>query len=93
MATPKNKKTDYEALNSALMKIPRMKTEVARDLIDIGITETYQLRGRSPEVLLEELQKKRLNVPSDRLAYFKMVIYFAETDTPEPVLLHPCAWT
>ena len=93
MATPQKKKTDYVALNSALMKIPRMKTEVARDLIDIGITETYQLTGRSPEVLLEELQKKRVAVPGDRLAYFKMVIYYAETETPEPALLHPAAWT
>ncbi|HAY99189.1 MAG TPA: hypothetical protein DCY38_00140, partial [Opitutae bacterium] len=54
----KKKKVDYEALNSALMRIPRMNVEVARNLLDIGIREIYELQGRAPEILFEEVCRK-----------------------------------
>lgn len=88
----KKKKTDYEALNSTFMKIPHMKIEVARDLIDLGFSEIYQLSGRAPEVLFEDLNHKRTFVEADRLAYFKMAVYFAEQQDPDPQRLHPSAW-
>ena len=52
----KKKKVDYEALNSALMRIPRMDVVAARSLINIGIREIFELQGRAPEVLFEEAQ-------------------------------------
>lgn len=88
----KKKKTDYEALNSAFMRIPHMKIEIARDLIDLGFSEVYQLTGRAPEMLFEDLRKKKLTVEGDRLAYFKMAVYYAENDDAKPSLLHPSAW-
>jgi hypothetical protein len=37
MFKKKKKKVDYEALNSALMRIPRMDVAAVRSLIDVGI--------------------------------------------------------
>ncbi len=88
----KPKKTDYEALNSGLMKIPRIQIPVVRDLIDLGFAEVEELKGRAPEALLDELRKKKPNTPQDRLYAFRMAIYYAETPDPDPKRLHPWAW-
>lgn len=90
--TKKKKKVDYEALNSALMRIPRMKVEVARDLLNLGIREIYELQGRAPEVLMEEARARDPEIPQDRIRYFQMAVYFAESETPDANKLHPDAW-
>lgn len=79
MAQPQKKETDYTALQSPFMQIPRMKVDVARDLLDIGFAQVYQLQGRSPEVLFETLRKLKAETPQDRLDYFRMAVHFAET--------------
>lgn len=89
----KKKKVDYEALNSALMRIPRMQVAAVRNLIDIGIDEVYQLQGRAPEVLFEEAKRRQADIPDDRIAYFRMAVYYAEHPDPQPAKLHPDAWT
>lgn len=89
----KKKKVDYEALNSGLMHIPRMKVEIARDLIDVGIREIYELQGRSPEVLFEELRRLKPKTPDDRLAWFRLAVYFSETPSPDSSRLHPQVWS
>mgnify|MGYP006205244851 CR=1 FL=1 len=88
----KKKKVDREALSSPMMRIPRMDVLVARDLIDIGMKELYELQGRSAESLFEEIQKMREGTPDYRLAYLRMAIYYAESDPPDPKLLHPQEW-
>jgi len=88
----KKKKVDYEALNSALMHIPRMDVEAARSLIDIGVREIYDLRGRAPEILFEEAYRKNAEIPADRIRYFRMAVYFAECESPEASKLHPDEW-
>lgn len=88
----KKKKVDYEALNSALMRIPRMDVAAARSLIDIGIQDIFELQGRAPEVLLEEARTKNPLIPEDRIRLFRMAVYYAETENPEPRLLHPDQW-
>lgn len=92
MREKKKKKTDYAALQSAFMRIPRMRTEVARDLLDLGLREIYHLNGRSPENLYAELKKKKPESPRDRLYYFRMAVYFAETDQPEGHKMNPNHW-
>lgn len=74
-AAKKKKKVDYEALNSALMRIPRMDVATARNLIDIGIREIFELQGRAPEVLFEEARSKNNQIPEDRIRYFRMAVY------------------
>lgn len=88
----KKKKVDYEALNSGLMRIPRMDVAAARNLIDIGIRDIFQLQGRAPEVLFEEAIHKNPEIPEDRIRYFRMAVYYAEADSPEPRKLHPDEW-
>lgn len=88
----KKKKVDYEALNSALMRIPRMDVAVARNLIDIGIRDIYELQGRAPEVLFEEAKHQSPSIPDDRIRYFRMAVYYAECANPEQQKLHPDAW-
>lgn len=88
----KKKKVDYEALNSALMRIPRMDVASVRNLIDIGIQEIYDLQGRAPEILFEEAQRKNAEIPADRIRYFRMAVYYAETEEPKASMLHPDEW-
>lgn len=88
----KKKKVDYEALNSALMRIPRMDVAVARGLLDIGIREIYELHGRDPEILFEEARAKKPVIAAEQIRYFRMAVYYAETDNPEPRMLHPDQW-
>ena len=88
----KKKKVDYEALNSPLMRIPRMDIAAARNLIDIGISEIYELQGRAPEVLFEEARLKNQDMPDDRMRYFRMAVYYAETAEPDHAKMHPDEW-
>ncbi len=88
----KKRKVDREALNSAFMKIPGMRIEGARDLLDLGLDEIYQLSGRSPEALYEDLCRKRSTADADRLALLRMAVYYAENPQPDPSLLRPAAW-
>ncbi len=88
----KEEKTDYEALNSHFMLIPRMDAGTARDLIDLGFSRTYELAGRSPDVLFDELRKRKPEAPRFKLHLFRMAVYFAETDDPDPRKLCPEAW-
>lgn len=88
----KKKKVDYEALNSALMRIPRMEVAAVRDLLDMGIREIFELQGRAPEILFEEARSKKPTTPEDRIRYFRMAVYYAEAENPEPSKLHPEEW-
>lgn len=88
----RKKKADREALLSGLMKIPRIDVATVRDLIDLGYREIDELRGRSPEVLFEELRARKPQAPADRLYSFRMAVYYAENDDPDPARLSPWAW-
>lgn len=91
-AKKKKEKVDYEALHSGLMRIPHIKVAEVRDLLDIGFREIHELAGRSPEVLFEELKIKKPDAEQDRLYAFRMAVYYAETDDPDPAKLHSWAW-
>ena len=88
----KKKKVDREALASPIMRVPRMDVRAARDLMDIGVRELYQLQGRSAESLMEDIQAKKPDVPEYRLPYLRMAIYFSENEKPDTDKLHPSVW-
>lgn len=75
---PKKKKVDYEALNSPFMRIPRMKVEGARALLDLKFKEIYELRGRAPEAMFDDLSKIRINPDKSLLPLFVSAVNFAE---------------
>ena len=86
------KKVDYEALNSPLMRIPRLNVETTRNLMDIGVKDIFQLQGRAPEALFEDALSRTITIPPDRIRYFKMAVYYAEHSDPDKSKLHPDAW-
>lgn len=88
----KKKKADLEALSSPFMRIPRLPVEAARDLMDLGFHQTYEISGRSPESLYAEICKKRPGTPAERLSAFRLAVYFAETPFPDKNKLHLSAW-
>ncbi|NCG08264.1 MAG: Pathogenicity locus [Verrucomicrobia bacterium] len=75
------------------MQIPRMSVEATRNLLDLGIREVFQLQGRAPEVLFEDALEKNEGLPADRVRFFRMAVYYAETEQPDPKQLHPDFWT
>ncbi len=91
-APEKKKKVDSAALQSSFMRIPRLPADVARDLLDLGLREIYELQGRAPEALFTELRRRKPAALADRLAWFRLAVYFAETPEPERAKLHPTAW-
>jgi len=93
MPAPKKKKVDYEALNSRLMQIPKFDIASARDLLDIEITDIFQLEGRSPESLFEKMKQTKPEVDPKRLSYLRMAVYYAENrDNIEGHKLNPWFW-
>ena len=88
----RKKKVDHEALGSPLKRIPGMNLDTVRDLLDIGIRDVDELKGRSPEALLEQIFDLREQTPRDRLNYLRLAVYFAECETPEPHLLEAWRW-
>ena len=88
----KRKKVDTEALHSAFMRIPRMKVEIARYLLDIGYQNIFELEGRSPEILHDDVKRHHPDLRPDTLNYLRMAVYVAETPQPEAKLCHPAAW-
>lgn len=89
----KKKKVDIEALQSPLKRIPGMDIASVRDLLDIGIQDTDELRGRAPEALLEEILNLREQTPPERLHFLRMAVYYSETPEPDPRLLQSWKWT
>lgn len=89
----KKKKVDIVALNSPLKRIPGMNVSSVRDLIDIGISEIDELKGRSPEALFDEIQSIKEKTPEDRLHYLRLAVYYAESDDPDPNLLEAWQWS
>ncbi len=77
---PKKKKTDYVALSSPFMRIPKMKVRAARALLDLGIREVYELRGRDVASITEDIRKsgKAVDVELERL--IKIAIDFSELE-------------
>ena len=88
----KKKKVDLIALQSPLKRIPGMDIASVRDLLDIGVQDVDELRGRSPEALFEEILNLREQTAPERLHFLRMAVYYAETPDPEPHLLQAWKW-
>lgn len=70
-----------------------MAIPAARGLLDVGLREVYELSGRSPETLWEDLRKAKPDAPRDLLPFFRLAVYFAENGTDaDPKKLTPAAW-
>ena len=89
----KKKKVDLQALQSPLKRIPGTNTETVRDLLDLGIHDVDELRGRSPEALFQDILAMRRETPADRINYLRLCVYYAETPNPDPGMLEAWKWS
>ena len=95
MAEKKKKKVDYEALHSSFMQIPMMKADIARGFLDIGIKQHYELTGRAPEVLVDQMlavQPDLKTIP-DLRERVNLAVYFVENPDYDPKKLKLSYWT
>jgi hypothetical protein len=93
MIPKKKRKVDMGALQSEFKRcVPSLDINAARDLLDCGFQHIDELRGRSPEVILEQIRKLRPDTPSDRLYSFRMMVYYAETPDADAKRLHAHMW-
>ena len=89
----KKKKIDYEALQSPLMRIPKMDIAVTRALIDLGIKEIYELKGRDPDILYEEACKNNREINDYSIRYFRLAVYYSENSKQlKKDKVHPDDW-
>ena len=69
-----------------------MKVEVARYLLDLGYQDIFELEGRSPEMIHEDVKRHHPDLRPDTLQYLRMAVYCAENDPPDPKKCHPAEW-
>jgi predicted RecB family nuclease len=76
-----------------LEQIPGVGKSIARDLRQIGITSTADLKGQNPEELYEKLCNFKAS-PVDRcmLYVLRLAVYYASTSDPDPRLLQWWNW-
>jgi len=91
----KKKKIDYEALQSSFMQIPMMKVDIARGFLDIGIRHYYELSGRAPEVLIEQMLRRQpdLKTIPDLKERVNLAVYFVENPDHDPKKLKLSYWS
>ena len=64
----------------SLLQIPWIGKTIAKDLIEMGITEVEDLRGRDPEALYDLHNRFRGSVQDPCMLYtFRCAVYFANT--------------
>jgi hypothetical protein len=94
MKPERKKKVDHEALMSPFSRIPGLNLASARLFIDLGIRTVDELRGRSPEVLFDQLRSlpQHRDAPRDQLYAIRLAVYYAENDPPDSSLLQIWHW-
>lgn len=85
--------TKTENAVKQLCTIPSIGPKVGMMLVEIGIREVADLRGRDPQQLYKAICRTR-NETLDRcvLYHFRCAVYFAEHKTHKPELLKWWAW-
>mgnify|MGYP001024425311 FL=1 len=79
--------------SNRLEAVPGIGKSLAKDLRDLEINTVSDLRGLDPEVMYNDLCRKR-GAHQDRcvLYAFRSAVYFAGTDNPDPELVKWWNW-
>lgn len=87
------KRTCPKEVLADLTLIPGVGPSIAADLYGLGIRQTAELRGRSPEALYEGLCEQ-VGHPVDRcvLYVFRCAVYYASESRHDPELLKWWRW-
>jgi Pathogenicity locus len=76
-----------------LQRIPGVGPSIASDLYGLGVRQTTELRGRSPEALYEQLCRKTgQHVDRCVLYVFRCAVHFATEPNPHPEMLKWWNW-
>lgn len=80
-------------INLELCEIPGVGPSISKDLVDVGIYQTSDLRDKDPEQLYKQLVKLR-GTAIDRcvLYVFRCAVYFAQHTQHDPDLLKWWNW-
>lgn len=78
---------------SDLMEIPGVGKNIAQDLQNIGIHWVADLKGKDPEELyLKDCLRKGYQEDRCQLYVFRLSVYFAEHECPDPQKLKWWYW-
>ena len=76
-----------------LTDIPGISTSIAQDFHDLGIQTPYQLIGKNPQKLYEQLcQLHGQTIDPCVLYTFRCAVYFSSTNNHRPELLKWWNW-
>lgn len=88
-----NDTQELKAALKTLQTIPGVGKSISRDLLDLGMRNVSDLKGRSPEALYDELCALRgAQVDRCMLYVFRCAVYFASEETRDPELLKWWNW-
>lgn len=74
----KKNETDFIALRSPFMRIPNVRVETARALLNLGYKDIFELQGRDPNILFEECIELMPKTQDWILKDLETVVDFAE---------------
>ncbi len=78
---------------SELREIPGVGKNIEQDLLDLGIRNISDLKGRSPEELYElDCERKGFREDKCQLYVFRLAVYYAENSVHEPEKLKWWYW-
>lgn len=88
-----NDPQELKATLKELQTIPGVGKSISRDLLELGIRNVSDLKGRSPEALYDELcALQGTQVDRCMLYVFRCAVYFASEETRDPELLKWWNW-
>jgi hypothetical protein len=80
-------------MHNDLTTIPGVGPSIAQDLVELGIRQVGDLKGKSPERLYERLcEARQARMDPCVLYVFRCAVYYATTARPRPDLLKWWNW-
>lgn len=73
----------YHQAVSNLQQIPGLGSSIAKELIELGIYKSADLRGVNPESLFSKFLEKRAKGDISMLYHFRCAVYYASNDVHE----------
>ena len=84
---------DKKVVAKKLQVIPGVGISIAQDLIDLGVSDVSDLKGRNPEKLYDQLMELRgVHIDRCMLYVLRCAVYFATENTHDPKKLKWWNW-
>jgi len=84
---------DKKVVAKKLQVIPGVGISIAQDLIDLGVSDVSDLKGKNPEKLYDQLMELRgVHIDRCMLYVLRCAVYFATENTHDPKKLKWWNW-